>query len=109
MAQPTRSAIASTNRAPAGVSDSHEAIGGVSPLDKTMIVDVPCARMRRSASNTRASADMIRRPRPIARPSARSLEATIATWRRAHAELATRMDADAARRVAVAAKALEEE
>ncbi len=37
-----------------------------------------------------------------------SLEAALADWRRAHGELAERIDPEAARRLALAAEALEE-
>jgi predicted HicB family RNase H-like nuclease len=37
-----------------------------------------------------------------------SLEASLAEWRRAHGELAARIDPEAARRLAIAAEALEE-
>ena len=37
-----------------------------------------------------------------------SLEASLADWRRAHGELAARIDPEAARRLAIAAEALEE-
>ncbi len=39
---------------------------------------------------------------------ARSLEASLADWRRAHGELAERIDPEAARRLALAAEALDE-
>ena len=52
--------------------------------------------------------DARRRAVWLTEKGARSLEAGLADWRRAHAELAERIDPEAARRLAVAAEALEE-
>jgi DNA-binding MarR family transcriptional regulator len=57
-----------------------------------------------------ASADKDARRRAVwlTEKGAQSLEAGLADWRRAHAELAERIDPEAARRLAIAAEALEE-
>ena len=52
--------------------------------------------------------DARRRAVWLTEKGARSLEAGLADWRRAHGELAERIDPEAARRLAVAAEALEE-
>jgi DNA-binding MarR family transcriptional regulator len=52
--------------------------------------------------------DARRRAVWLTEKGALSLEAGLADWRRAHAELAERIDPEAARRLAVAAEALEE-
>ena len=52
--------------------------------------------------------DARRRAVWLTEKGARSLEAGLADWKRAHGELAKRLDPDAARRLALAAAALEE-
>ena len=52
--------------------------------------------------------DARRRAVWLTEKGAQSLEAAIALWRRAHAELAERIDPEAARRLALATEALEE-
>jgi DNA-binding MarR family transcriptional regulator len=52
--------------------------------------------------------DARRRAVWLTEKGARSLKAGLADWRRAHAELAKRLDPEAARRLAIAAEALEE-
>jgi DNA-binding MarR family transcriptional regulator len=52
--------------------------------------------------------DARRRAVWLTEKGALSLEASLADWRRAHGELAERIDPDAARRLAIAAEALEE-
>jgi DNA-binding MarR family transcriptional regulator len=53
--------------------------------------------------------DARRRAVWLTEKGAQSLEAGLADWKRAHGELAKRLDPEAARRLAVAAEALEEE
>ena len=55
-----------------------------------------------------ADRDARRRAVWLTEKGALSLEAGLVDWRRAHSELAERMDSEAARRLAVAAEALEE-
>jgi DNA-binding MarR family transcriptional regulator len=55
-----------------------------------------------------ADKDARRRAVWLTEKGARSLEAGLADWRRAHAELAKRLDPEAAKRLAIAAEALEE-
>src|ERR1700722_4804010 len=58
---------------PARYGASGADFAGVSePPGRTMSVEVPCARRRPLASTIRASHEMMRRPRPTARPSART-------------------------------------
>ena len=52
--------------------------------------------------------DARRRAVGLTEKGARSLEAGLADWKRAHGELAKRLDPEAARRLALAAEALEE-
>ena len=52
--------------------------------------------------------DARRRAVWLTEKGAQSLEAGLADWKRAHGELAKRLDPEAARRLAVAAEALEE-
>jgi DNA-binding MarR family transcriptional regulator len=52
--------------------------------------------------------DARRRAVQLTEKGAQSLEAGLADWKRAHGELAKRLDPEAARRLAVAAEALEE-
>jgi DNA-binding MarR family transcriptional regulator len=54
-------------------------------------------------------ADARRRAVWLTGKGARSLEAGLADWRRAHGELAKRLDPEAARRLALATEALDEE
>jgi DNA-binding MarR family transcriptional regulator len=54
-------------------------------------------------------ADARRRAVRLTGKGARSLEAGLADWRRAHGELAKRLDPEAARRLALATEALDEE
>jgi hypothetical protein len=55
-----------------------------------------------------ADRDARRRAVWLTEKGALSLEASLADWRRAHGELAARIDPEAARRLALAAEALEE-
>jgi DNA-binding MarR family transcriptional regulator len=55
-----------------------------------------------------ADRDARRRAVWLTEKGALSLEAGLVDWRRAHSELAERMDSEAARRLAVAAEALDE-
>ena len=52
--------------------------------------------------------DARRRAVWLTEEGARSLEAGLADWKQAHGELAKRLDPEAARRLALAAEALEE-
>jgi hypothetical protein len=52
--------------------------------------------------------DARRRAVGLTEKGAQSLEAGLADWKRAHGELAKRLDPAAARRLAIAAEALEE-
>ena len=52
--------------------------------------------------------DARRRAAWLTQKGAQSLESGLADWKRAHGELAKRLDPDAARRLAIAAEALEE-
>jgi DNA-binding MarR family transcriptional regulator len=54
-------------------------------------------------------ADARRRAVRLTGKGARSLEAGLVDWRRAHGELAKRLDPEAARRLALATEALDEE